>query len=80
VRHRGHGIVELFCPQPVELRLLTLKRPAMRFQTYRDQTHSRHLHLIGGGVDPWSIDLVSVVASGLLVAGLVCALLVPLVR
>ena len=52
----------------------------MRFETYRDQTHSRHLHLIGGGVDPWSIDLVSVVASGLLVVGLVCALLVPLVR
>ena len=80
MRHRDLGIAELFCQQSVELRLLTLKRAAMRFQTYRDQTHSRHLELIGGGVDPWSIDLVSVVASGLLVVGLVCALLVPLVR
>ena len=52
----------------------------MRFRTYRDQTYSRHLDLIGGGIHPWSIDLVSLLASGLLVAGLVCALLVPLVR
>jgi hypothetical protein len=52
----------------------------MRFRTYRDQTYSRHLDLIGGGVQPWSIDLVSLLASSLLAVGFVCALLAPLVR
>ena len=35
----------------------------MRLQTYRDETRSRHFDLIG------SIDLVAVLASGILVLG-----------
>jgi hypothetical protein len=46
----------------------------MRLQTYRDESHSRHFDLTGGGAHPWSIDLVSVAASGILVVGFVCAL------
>jgi hypothetical protein len=42
----------------------------MRLQTYRDENRSRHFDLIGGH---WSIDLVTVTASGILVAGFVCA-------
>src|SRR6476659_2896866 len=33
---------------------------AMRLHSYRDESHSRHFDLIGGGGRPWSIDLVSV--------------------
>jgi hypothetical protein len=39
----------------------------MRIQTYRDQTFSRHFDLIGGVLHSWSIDLVSLAASSLLV-------------
>ena len=43
----------------------------MRLHSYRDESQSRRLDLIGGGGHPWSIDLVSVTASGILVVGLV---------
>jgi len=52
----------------------------MRFQTYRDQSRSRHFDLIGGRGHPWKIDLVSVTISALLVAGFACALLAQLVH
>jgi hypothetical protein len=39
----------------------------MHFHTYRDESRSRHFHLVGG--DHWSIDLVTVTASAILVAG-----------
>ena len=39
----------------------------MRLHSYRDESHSRHFDLIGGGGHSWSIDLVSVTASGILV-------------
>jgi hypothetical protein len=42
---------------------------AMRLHTYRDEAHSRHFHLIGGGCQPWSIDLVAISAAGMLVLG-----------
>ena len=42
----------------------------MRLQTYRDERHSRHFDLVGHN---WSIDLVTVTASGFLVAGFACA-------
>jgi hypothetical protein len=41
----------------------------MRIQTHRNQSRSRHFDLIGGGVRPWSIDLVSVAASRILLVG-----------
>ena len=46
----------------------------MHLHTYRDESRSRHLDLTGGGGRPWSIDLVSVTASGILVMGFACAL------
>jgi hypothetical protein len=48
---------------------------AMRLHSYRDESHSRHFDLIGGGGHSWSIDLVSVTASGILVVGFACALM-----
>jgi len=42
----------------------------MHLHTYRDESRSRHLDLIGGRGHPWSIDLVVVTASGHLVDGL----------
>jgi hypothetical protein len=47
----------------------------MRLQTHRDESRSRHFDLTGGGGDPWSIDLVTITASGILVVGFVGALL-----
>ena len=43
----------------------------MHLHTYRDQSRSRHLDLIG---DDRSIDLVTVAAAGILLAGFACAL------
>jgi hypothetical protein len=47
----------------------------MRLHTYRDEDHSRHFDLLGGRGHPWSIDLVSVIAAGLLVGGFAFALM-----
>ncbi len=52
----------------------------MRLHSYRDDSHSRHFDLIGGGDHPWSIDLVCVVASAMLVLGFACALIAQWVR
>ena len=46
----------------------------MHLKTYRDESRSRHLDLIGGRGLPWSIDLVTVLASGILLIGFACAL------
>jgi hypothetical protein len=46
----------------------------MRLRTYRDETRSRHFDLIGEGGHPWSVDLVAIIASGILVLGFACAL------
>jgi hypothetical protein len=45
----------------------------MRLRTYRDKTRARHLDLIGGGGHPWSVDLVAITASGILVLGFASA-------
>ena len=47
----------------------------MRLHSYLDECHSRHFDLIGGGDRSWSIDLVSVIALGILVVGFACALM-----
>jgi hypothetical protein len=52
------------------------KEAAMRLQTYRDESRSRHFDLICGREHPRSIDLVLVITSGMLVAGFACALMV----
>jgi hypothetical protein len=49
----------------------------MRLHTYRDQSRARHFDLISGGEHSRSIDLVLAIASGMLVVGAACALLVP---
>ena len=50
----------------------------MRLHSYRDESHSRHFDLIGGGGHPWSIDPVT--ASAILVVGFACALMAHWVR
>jgi hypothetical protein len=46
----------------------------MHVQTYRDESHSRHSDLTGGGGDPWSIDLIAATTSCILLVGFACAL------
>ena len=46
----------------------------MRLHSHIDENRSRHLDLISGRGHPWSIDLVAVVATGLLLMGFACAL------
>ena len=41
----------------------------MHLHTYRDESRSRHIDLIGGKNRAWSIDLVAATASGILVLG-----------
>jgi len=53
---------------------------AMRLHTYRDESRSRHFDLVGGGGHPWTIDLVAVTASALLVLGFTCALVAQCVH
>jgi hypothetical protein len=50
----------------------------MRLQTYRDESRSRHFDLIGG--HHWSIDLVTLTASTILVAGFACAVVALLIH
>jgi hypothetical protein len=52
----------------------------MRVRTYGDQAFSRDFDLVGGADHPWSIDLVSLGASGLLVVGFISALLAQLIN
>jgi hypothetical protein len=56
---------------------LTLGTVAMRIQTYRDESRSRHFDLVYGGDRARSIDLVSVTAASLLIASFACALVIP---
>ena len=48
--------------------------------TYRDESRSRHFDLLGGARHPWSIDLVTVTASGILLMGFACAFAALLIR
>jgi hypothetical protein len=52
----------------------------MRLKTYRDESHSRHFDLIGGRGHPWSVDLVTVTAAGILTAGFAWAVVALWVR
>jgi len=49
----------------------------MLIQTYRDERRSRHFHLIYGGAQATSIDLVSVTAASMLLGSFACALVIP---
>ena len=51
----------------------------MRLRTYRDESHACHLDLVGGTTSPWTVDLVSLVATLILVTSFVCALVAQLV-
>ena len=52
----------------------------MHLHTYRDESRSRHLDLIGGRGHPWSLDLVVIIASGILLMGFACAFAALLIR
>ena len=58
----------------------TAQEAAMHLHTYRDESRSWHLDLIGGRGHPWSIDLVIVMASGIMLIGLACAFAALLTR
>jgi hypothetical protein len=61
--------------QPIESTPNTHEEAAaMRLQTHRDESRSRHFDLTGGGAHPWSIDLVAATASSILIVGFVSAL------
>jgi hypothetical protein len=49
----------------------------MHLHTYRDESGSRHLDLIG---QHWSVDLVTVTAASILVLGFTCAVIALWVR
>jgi hypothetical protein len=53
---------------------------AMHLHTYRDESRSRHFDLIGGRNHPWSIDLVALTTSAMLVVGFACAVAALLIR
>ena len=46
----------------------------MHLRMYMDESRSRHFDLVGGGKDPWSVDLVLETISRILVAAFGCAL------
>jgi hypothetical protein len=50
----------------------------MRIRTYRDESRSRHFDLIGGGNDPWSVDLVLEAVSCVLLGGFAFAIVYAL--
>jgi hypothetical protein len=52
----------------------------MRLHSYLDDSRSRHLDLIGGRGHRWSIDLIAVIASGILLMGFACAVAALWVR
>jgi hypothetical protein len=56
----------------------TLGTVAMRIQTYRDESRSRHFDLVYGGARTRSIDLVCLIIATMLLASFACALVVPL--
>ena len=76
----GQGTVLANCRLNGVLPMLTRGAAAMRIHTHRDESRSWHLDLIGGRVHPWSIDLVVVIVSGILLIGLACALAAHLIR
>jgi hypothetical protein len=47
---------------------------AMHLHIYRDKDRSGHLDLEGEGDNPWTIDLVVVMAAAILVVGFAIAL------
>jgi hypothetical protein len=46
----------------------------MHLHTYRDEDRSTHFDFVGGRAHPWTIDLVTVTAAAILVAGFAGAL------
>ncbi len=73
--------MEPFWPKRIGMTANALSRSAaMHLHTYRDESRSGHLDLIGGRGHPWSIDLVAVTASGILLMGFACAVAALLVH
>jgi hypothetical protein len=46
----------------------------MHLHIYRDESRSGHVDLVGEGEHPWSIDLVTVIAAAIMLAGFAGAL------
>jgi hypothetical protein len=56
-----------------------MEAAAMRLHAYRDENRSGHVELVGGGDHAWSVDLVTVIATAILVLGFAGALVANLV-
>jgi hypothetical protein len=59
------------------MRATTRRRAAMHLHTYRDESRSRHIDLIG---HHWSIDVVTVTAASILILGFASAVAAMLIR
>jgi len=51
----------------------------MHLHVYRDKNRSGHVDLVGEGDQPWSIDLVTVIAAAIMLMGFGAALVARLV-
>jgi hypothetical protein len=56
-----------------------MEAAAMHLQIYRDESHSGHVDLVGDDENPWSIDLVAVIAAAIMLVGFAGALAAHLV-
>jgi hypothetical protein len=52
----------------------------MHLHIYRDESRSGHVHLVGEGDHPWSIDLVTLLAAVIMLVGFTVALVAHVVR
>ena len=52
----------------------------MHLHIYRDESRSGHIDLVGEGDRPWTIDLVTAIAAGIMLVGFAGALAARLVR
>jgi hypothetical protein len=56
-----------------------MEASTMHLHIYRDKSRAGHVDLVGEGDHPWTIDLVSIVAAGVLLGGFACAVVANLV-
>jgi len=53
---------------------------AMHLHVYRDESRSAHIDVVGEGDHPWTFELVTVVATAILVVGFAGAIVANLIR
>jgi hypothetical protein len=53
---------------------------AMHLHVYRDESRSAHIDVVGEGDHPWTFELVTVIATAILVVGFAGAIVANLIR